>query len=100
MPNDNPQPEAVRSVEGSWPLNCIQRAFVNGAKWWQFHRNGSTAFSSEVGEMEDEAVRRYGEPYIEKPACDCYVPAVYLAANGGMEDGCATCGQARSRHAK
>ncbi len=31
------------------------RAFVQGAKWWQFHKNGSTAFASEVDEMEAKA---------------------------------------------
>jgi hypothetical protein len=47
---------------GSWPLRCVQRAFVDGAAWWQFHRTGSTMFSTEREEAEDEAVKRYGEP--------------------------------------
>lgn len=47
---------------GWWPLDCLQRAFVAGAKWWQFHKHGSTAFAGERDEMEAEAVRRYGEP--------------------------------------
>lgn len=49
-------------IEGSWPASCVQRAFVDGAKWWQFHQSKFTAFPSEVDEMEAEAVRRYGEP--------------------------------------
>jgi len=32
-------------------------AFVQGAKWWQFYQFGSTAFASEVDEMELEAER-------------------------------------------
>ena len=32
-------------------------AFVQGAKWWQFYQFGSTAFASEVDEMEQEAER-------------------------------------------
>ncbi len=39
-----------------------QRNFVFGAKWWQGHKNGATAFASEVDEMEREAVKRYGLP--------------------------------------
>ena len=50
---------------GTWPQVCLQRAFVEGAKWWQFHYNGSTEFSSERHEMETEALRRYGEPKTE-----------------------------------
>lgn len=34
--------------------------FVAGAKWWQYHCNGSTAFPSEVDAMEAEALRRFG----------------------------------------
>jgi len=51
-----------RIIEGTWPSDCIQRAFVEGASWWQFKHNGSTMFSSERHEAEKEAVRRYGEP--------------------------------------
>jgi hypothetical protein len=40
----------------------VQRAFVDGAAWWQFKANGATAWSSERDEMEAEAIRRYGEP--------------------------------------
>lgn len=32
-------------------------AFVQGGKFWQFHRNGSTAFPSERDELEAEAER-------------------------------------------
>ena len=46
---------------GLWPKGP-HRAFVEGAKWWQFKENGATAFPSEVDEMEAEAVRRYGDP--------------------------------------
>lgn len=49
-------------TEGTWPQECVQRAFVDGAKWWQYHHNGSTMFPSERDEAEAEAVKRYGEP--------------------------------------
>lgn len=45
--------------EGTWPEG-VHSAFVDGAKWWQFHHNGSTMFGSERDEAEAEAVRRYG----------------------------------------
>ena len=48
-------------IEGEWPESCLQRAFVDGAKWWQYHSNGATMFSSERHEAEDEAIRRYGK---------------------------------------
>jgi hypothetical protein len=54
--------ERDEGIRGSWPDRCEQRAFVNGAKWWQFHANKATAFPSEVDEMEDEAIRRFGDP--------------------------------------
>ena len=69
----NPEPNCLKTethcghgelhdYEGYWPKDCIQRAFVDGAKWWQAHHGGSTMFSSERDEAEKEAVRRYGEP--------------------------------------
>ena len=36
----------------------LEMAFIQGAKWWQFFKNGSTAFPSEVDQMEAEAKRR------------------------------------------
>jgi hypothetical protein len=56
-------------VLGSWPADCVQRAFVDGAAWWQFKANGATAWSSERHEMEAEAIRRYGEPATTLCAC-------------------------------
>lgn len=51
---------------GSWPVDCVQSAFVDGAKWWQFFQNKATAFPSEVDQMADEAERRYGPPEKEE----------------------------------
>ena len=48
--------------EPGWPADCPQRAFCEGAAWWQFHANGATMFSAERDEAETEAVRRYGVP--------------------------------------
>jgi hypothetical protein len=46
---------------GTWPEG-VQRAFVEGAQWWQFTAHGATAFPSERDFMEAEAVKRYGAP--------------------------------------
>ena len=47
---------------GSWPDECQQRAFVEGAAWWQWRANGATMFPCERDDAEAEAIRRYGEP--------------------------------------
>lgn len=48
--------------EGTWPQKCVQRAFVEGAQWWQYVSTGATMFGGERDLAEQEAVRRYGEP--------------------------------------
>jgi len=53
---------ADRLAIGTWPPDCIQRVFVDGATWWQFDAYGATAFPSERDRMAAEAVRRYGDP--------------------------------------
>lgn len=49
-------------IEGVWPEHCEQRAFVAGAKWWEFVSTGGTMWASDRDKAEKEAVRRYGEP--------------------------------------
>lgn len=51
--------QAGLELKGSLPNDDCRRAFIEGAKWWQFHHNGSTMFSSEQDEAEAEANRRY-----------------------------------------
>ena len=65
-PAQTPDRPSRELQEGTWPADCVQRAFVNGAKWWQFKANGSTAFPSEIDQMEDEAVKRYGKPVAQE----------------------------------
>jgi hypothetical protein len=55
-------PQPAREKPGYWPQECVQRAFVEGAQWWQYAGHSSTMFPSERDEAEKEAVRRYGEP--------------------------------------
>jgi hypothetical protein len=49
--------------QGTWPADCLQRAFVNGAAWWQYYHNGEKMFPCERDEAEAEAISRYGEPH-------------------------------------
>ena len=46
-------------IEGEWPANDIRRAFVAGAKWWEYHSTGATMWQSDQRLAEDEATRRY-----------------------------------------
>jgi len=47
---------------GDWPEHCEQRAFVDGAKWWEFRKTGGTMWAQDVSIAEYVAVERYGEP--------------------------------------
>jgi hypothetical protein len=49
-------------LRGTWPEDDIRRAFVAGAKWWEFHQTGATMWQSDRNLAEEEATRRYGEP--------------------------------------
>lgn len=50
---------APGATEGSWPADDIRRAFVQGAKWWEFYSTGATMWASDQDVAEDEAERRY-----------------------------------------
>ena len=51
-------------VEGTWPEDDLRRAFVTGAKWWEWKEKGATMWNSDVREAEKEAELRYpgGKP--------------------------------------
>jgi hypothetical protein len=49
-----------RSV--AWPQRCVQRAFVDGAKWWECESTGGTMWQSDQAKAEYEAINRFGEP--------------------------------------
>ena len=57
-----PKTITKRMLEGTWPDHCEQRAFVAGAKWWEFVSTGFTMWASDRDRAEAEAVRRYGDP--------------------------------------
>ena len=47
-------------AKGSWPDQCLQRAFVDGAKWWEFQRTGGTMWQSDQDKAEQAAIDKYG----------------------------------------
>ncbi len=55
-----------KRIEGAWPENDIRRAFVAGAKWWEFHMTGFTMWASDRDLAEAEATKRYAEIKKEK----------------------------------
>lgn len=57
-----------RSTHGTWPVGCEQRAFVDGARWQDYIR-GFGMSSSDQDRAEAEAVRRYGDPNLERRVC-------------------------------
>ncbi len=44
---------------GYWPRDDLRRAFVDGAKWWEFYRTGATMWPSDRDQAEAEAERKY-----------------------------------------
>lgn len=46
-------------VEGTWPADDIRRAFVAGAKWWEYESCGATMWQSDRNKAKDEANKRY-----------------------------------------
>jgi hypothetical protein len=51
-----------KTVQGSWPEHCEQRAFVAGAQWWEYEREGANMWPGDRDKAEAEAIRRYGKP--------------------------------------
>jgi len=47
--------------QGTWPADDLRRAFVAGAKWWEFFSRGATMWSSDQNLAENEAETRYPE---------------------------------------
>lgn len=47
--------------EGKWPENDLRRAFVAGAKWWEYYSTRFTMWSSDISLAEIEAEKRYGQ---------------------------------------
>lgn len=48
-------------IEGTWSKTDLRRAFVAGAKWWQYHNMSITMWPSEIKRTKVEAEKRYPE---------------------------------------
>lgn len=48
-----------KHVEGTLPEFDIRRAFVDGARWWEYRQTGATMFQSDRNIAEAEAEKRY-----------------------------------------
>lgn len=62
MSDDEKARPFMPEIDGTWPEHCEQRAFVAGAKWWEFASTGATMWQSDQDKAEAEAIKRYGEP--------------------------------------
>lgn len=51
--------ETYHKIHGAWGPNDVRRAFVAGAKWWEFLQTSGTLWSSDRAKAEAEAERRY-----------------------------------------
>lgn len=52
--------KGLEEAKGSWPDQCLQRAFVEGAKWWEYKRTGATMWQDDQGKAEQAAIDKYG----------------------------------------
>ena len=48
-------------IVGTWAKDDIRRVFVDGAKWWEWQKEGATMWNSDVKLAEEEATKRYDE---------------------------------------
>ena len=51
-------------ADEKWSEDDLRRAFVEGAKWWEYYEVGATMWPSDVDLAEAEAEKRYpmGQP--------------------------------------
>ncbi len=45
--------------KGQWPADDLRRAFVKGAKWWEFESTGATMWPSDQDKAETAAELYY-----------------------------------------
>ena len=46
-------------IEGYWAEDDLRRAFVAGAAWWEYEKEGATMWNTDRNKAEVEADRRY-----------------------------------------
>jgi len=50
----------VDHIEGTWCADDLRRAFVMGAKWWEYRKTGFTMWqSADIDLAEKEAERKF-----------------------------------------
>jgi hypothetical protein len=53
------RPEVRAPLEGKWAAEDLRRAFVEGAKWWEWHTENATMWPEDVNRAETEAEKRH-----------------------------------------
>lgn len=71
---------------GFWPAGDIRRIFVDGAKWWEWHKEGATMWQSDQNDAGVEAEKRY-------PGGRFLTPTEPPAAAPGKHYICKGCGE-------
>lgn len=72
---------------GTWPADDLRRAFVEGAKWWEYESTGATMWPSDRDKAESEAERRFPagkRPYDDVLLIDMETKEPPLCAACGM----------------
>ena len=49
----------MSKVVGLWSADDLRRAFVAGAKWWEYKKENATMWGSDIILAEEEAENRY-----------------------------------------
>ena len=57
----------IAGIEGYLPPDDLRRAFVMGAKWWEFRQTGATMWQSDRNAAEEEAELRYPGGKVANP---------------------------------
>ena len=65
----------MTNKNGTWPHDDIRRAFVAGAKWWEFEKCKATMWNDDVRKAETEAEKRYGSESRPHTTCAAVVEA-------------------------
>ncbi len=45
----------IDNIVGTWAADDLRRAFVMGARWWEFHQTGATMWQSDQRLAEEKA---------------------------------------------
>ena len=72
----------MTNKNGTWPHDDIRRAFVAGAKWWEFEKCKATMWNDDVRKAETEAEKRYGSKSRPHTTCAAVVEAARDLVSG------------------